>query len=215
MDITVLLGAPGAGKGTVAARIAAPLNARHVSTGAMLREAVEAGTPAGLSAKAYMAEGKLVPDEVLADMIRDLLAKTPADARILLDGYPRNTAQAEVLDALAAEHGATVARALSIDVTFDTVLQRLGGRRVCPKCSAGYHIHSLPPKIEGVCDACGAELITREDDKPETIRKRLAVYEEKTAPLAAWYEKAGKLIHVNGAQDADDVARDALAVFQA
>ena len=213
MDITVLLGAPGAGKGTVAARIAAPLNARHVSTGAMLREAVKAGTPAGLSAKKFMDAGELVPDEVLAAMIGELLDKAPADARFLLDGFPRNVAQAEILDDLAARHGATVARALSIDVTPETVLERLGGRRTCPKCGAGYHVRSLPPKKEGICDACGAALVIRDDDRPETIRHRLAVYEEKTAPLAAWYEKAGKLIHVDGTQDADAVARDALAVF--
>ena len=186
MDITVLLGAPGAGKGTVAARIAPALNARHVSTGAMLREAVKAGTPAGLSAKAYMDKGELVPDQVLADMIGELLAQAP-----------------------------TVARALSVDVTPETVLERLGGRRTCPKCGEGYHVKSLPPKVEGICDKCGAALVVRDDDKPETIRHRLAVYEEKTAPLAAWYEKAGKLVHVDGTQDADAVARDALAVFGA
>ena len=215
MDITVLLGAPGAGKGTVAARIAAPLNARHVSTGAMLREAVKAGTPAGLSAKKFMDAGELVPDEVLAAMIGELLDKAPADARFLLDGFPRNVAQAEILDDLAARHGATVARALSIDVTPETVLERLGGRRTCPKCGAGYHVRSLPPKKEGICDACGAALVTRDDDRPETIRHRLSVYKEKTAPLAAWYEKAGKLVHVDGTQDAAAVARDALAVFGA
>ena len=215
MDITVLLGAPGAGKGTVAARIAPTINARHVSTGAMLREAVKAGTPAGLSAKAYMDKGELVPDQVLADMIGELLAQAPADARFLLDGFPRNVAQAETLDRLAAAHGATVARALSVDVTTETVLERLGGRRTCPKCGAGFHVKSLPPKVEGVCDQCGATLVIRDDDRPETIRHRLAVYEEKTAPLAAWYEKAGKLVHVDGTQDADAVARDALAVFGA
>ncbi len=215
MDITVLLGAPGAGKGTVAARIAPALNARHVSTGAMLREAVKAGTPAGLSAKAYMDKGELVPDQVLADMIGELLAQAPADARFLLDGFPRNVAQAEILDDLAARHGTSVARAISIDVTPETVLERLGGRRACPKCGAGYHVKFMPPKKEGICDQCGAELVIRDDDKPETIRHRLAVYEEKTAPLAAWYDKAGKLVHVDGTQDADAVARDALAVFGA
>ncbi len=214
MELTILLGAPGAGKGTVAARIAGTLNATHVSTGAMLREAVKAGTEAGLSAKSYMEAGALVPDEVLAAMIGDLLKAAAPDARFLLDGFPRNVHQAEVLDELAAKFNATVARAISVDVSTETVLERLGGRRTCPACGAGYHIKSLPPKKEGVCDACGAALTIRADDQPETIKKRLAVYAEQTAPLAAWYEKAGKLRHIDGSQDPDSVASAAIALFK-
>jgi adenylate kinase len=213
MDITVLLGAPGAGKGTVAARIAPALNARHVSTGAMLREAVKAGTPAGLSAKAYMDKGELVPDQVLADMIGELLAQAPADARFLLDGFPRNVAQAETLDRLAAAHGATVARALSVDVTPETVLERLGGRRTCPKCGEGYHIKSLPPKVEGICDKCGAELVIRKDDNPDTVKDRLVVYHQQTEPLIAYYKDKGLLRTVDGTTGVENVAAAFLAAM--
>lgn len=206
MDLTVLLGAPGAGKGTVAARIAAPLNAKHVSTGAMLRDAVKAGTPAGLCAKAYMERGELVPDAVLADMVGDLLAAAPRDARFVLDGFPRNTNQAAMLDTLAARHNARVDLAVCIDVPLDVVLDRLGGRRVCPACGANFHVRTLAPRQAGVCDSCGASLVTRADDQPDTIRNRLAVYEEQTAPLVAWYDRVGKLRRVDGSGDADSVA---------
>jgi len=206
MTLTVLLGAPGAGKGTVAARIAGPLQARHVSTGAMLRDAVKAGTPAGLVAKGNMARGELVPDSVLADMIGELLAAAPADARFLLDGFPRNVPQAEILSELAPRHGAEVDCAVSIEVPQEIILDRLGGRRVCPACGANFHVRTLKPRREGICDSCGAELTVRADDQPDTIRKRLAVYEEQTAPLAAWYEQRGKLRRVDGSADADAVA---------
>lgn len=206
MTLTVLLGAPGAGKGTVAARVAAPLNARHVSTGAMLRDAVKSGTPAGLLAKGCMDRGELVPDAVLADMIGDLLAAAPKDARFLLDGFPRNVPQAETLEELALAHGARVDCAVSIEVPQEVVLDRLGGRRVCPACGANFHVRTLAPRREGICDSCGAALVVRDDDQPATIRKRLAVYEKQTAPLAAWYEKAGKLRRVDGSGDADAVA---------
>jgi adenylate kinase len=206
MDITVLLGAPGAGKGTVAVRIAEPLGARHVSTGAMLRDAVKAGSPAGRTAKGYMDRGELVPDAVLADMIGELLAAAPRDARFILDGFPRNIPQAEVLDALAARHGARVSRVVCIDVPLEVALDRLGGRRVCPVCGANFHVRTLAPRRVGICDSCGAELVTRADDQPETIRNRLTVYDRQTAPLIAWYQAAGKLLRIDGSGDADTVA---------
>lgn len=206
MILTVLLGAPGAGKGTVAARVAAPLGAHHVSSGAMLRVAVKDGTPAGKVAQACMDRGELVPDAVLADMIDEQLAKAPREARFLLDGYPRNVPQAECLERLAARHGAVVDCAVSLDVPPDVVLDRLGGRRVCPACGANYHVRTLPPRRAGLCDACGAALVTRDDDRPETIRKRLEVYERQTAPLTVWYAQAGKLRRVEGAGPAETVA---------
>lgn len=205
-NIIVFLGAPGAGKGTAAASVAAKTGARHVSTGAMLRDALARKTPAGLEAKSYMESGGLVPDAVLCRMIGELLAETPDGATLFFDGFPRNVAQAEALDALASGAGAAVTLALCLDVSREALLERLGGRRVCPKCGAGYHVVALPPKKEGVCDACGAELITRLDDQPKTIAHRLEVYEEATAPVIGFYEAAGKLRRIDASGTAPEVA---------
>ena len=205
-NIVVFLGAPGAGKGTAAAAVAAKTGARHVSTGAMLRDAVARGTPAGLEAKSHMEAGGLVPDEVLYRMVAELLAATPDPATLFFDGFPRNEAQAAKLDELAAASGATVSSALLLDVSREALLERLGGRRVCPKCGAGYHVKALPPKVEGVCDACGAALVTRVDDQPATIAHRLEVYESATAPVIGFYEKASKLRRVDASGTAEQVA---------
>ena len=206
-SIIVFLGAPGAGKGTAAAAVAARTGARHVSTGAMLRDAVARGTPAGLEAKSHMEAGGLVPDEVLYRMIAELLAATPDPATLFFDGFPRNEAQAAKLEELAAANGAAVSSALLLDVSREALLERLGGRRVCPKCGAGYHVKSLPPKVEGVCDACGAALVTRVDDQPATIAHRLEVYESATAPVIGFYEKAGKLRRLDATGSPEDVAK--------
>ena len=205
-SIVVFLGAPGAGKGTAAAAVAARTGARHVSTGAMLRDAVARGTPAGLEAKSHMEAGGLVPDEVLYRMVAELLAATPDPATLFFDGFPRNEAQAAKLEELAAANGAAVSSALLLDVSREALLERLGGRRVCPKCGAGYHVKSLPPKVEGVCDACGAALVTRVDDQPATIAHRLEVYESATAPVIGFYEKAGKLRRLDATGTPEDVA---------
>lgn len=204
--IIVFLGAPGAGKGTAAAAVSAKTGARHVSTGAMLRDALARKTPAGLEAKSYMESGGLVPDEVLCRMIGELLAETADGATLFFDGFPRTLPQAEALEKLAAESGAAVASAILIDVPEALLLDRLGGRRVCPKCGAGFHVANLPPKQDGVCDVCGEKLITRLDDQPDTIRRRLNVYAENTAPLIGWYEKAGRLVKVDGSADVATVA---------
>ena len=206
-SIIVFLGAPGAGKGTAAAAVAARTGARHVSTGAMLRDAVARGTPAGLEAKSHMEAGGLVPDEVLYRMIAELLAATPDPATLFFDGFPRNEAQAAKLEELAAANGAAVSSALLLDVSREALLERLGGRRVCPKCGAGYHVKALPPKVEGVCDACGAALVTRVDDQPATIAHRLEVYESATAPVIGFYEKAGKLRRLDATGSPEDVAK--------
>ena len=206
-SIIVFLGAPGAGMGTAAAAVAARTGARHVSTGAMLRDAVARGTPAGLEAKSHMEAGGLVPDEVLYRMIAELLAATPDPATLFFDGFPRNEAQAAKLEELAAANGAAVSSALLLDVSREALLERLGGRRVCPKCGAGYHVKSLPPKVEGVCDACGAALVTRVDDQPATIAHRLEVYESATAPVIGFYEKAGKLRRLDATGSPEDVAK--------
>ncbi|MBR1609648.1 MAG: adenylate kinase [Kiritimatiellae bacterium] len=204
--IVVFLGAPGAGKGTAAAAVAAKTGAIHVSTGAMLRDALARGTPAGLEAKSYMESGALVPDETLCKMISELLAGTADGATVFLDGFPRNVAQAEALYALAPAADAQIASALMLDVSKEALLERLGGRRTCPKCGAGYHVKSLPPKKEGICDACGTALVTRADDRPETIAHRLEVYESATAPVVGFYEKAGKLRRIDASGSAAEVA---------
>ena len=213
IQIFIFLGAPGAGKGTAAARVAQKSSALHISTGAMLRDSVKKGTPAGLAAKSYMDKGALVPDQVLVDMIGELLATAPADSIFLFDGFPRNVSQAQQLDSLAEQHRANVKAALCLDVPESILLKRLSGRRVCPACGMGFHVESLPPKQEGICDACHAALIIRADDTPATIKHRLEVYEEQTAPLIAWYEKAGKINHIDGSADADITVGKVLAVM--
>ena len=162
-----------------------------------------------------MESGSLVPDEVLADMIGELFTAASPDSTFLLDGFPRNIHQAEILDDLAAKHKATVSSAICIDVPEAIVLERLGGRRVCPKCGATFHKTTMPPKKEGVCDACGEELEIRKDDRPETIKNRLAVYEEQTAPLVKWYEDRGKLRRVAGGNDAERVLEAFVATARA
>ena len=211
--IVVFLGAPGAGKGTAAAAVAAATGARHVSTGAMLRDAVSRGTPAGREAKSFMEAGGLVPDEVLYRMVGELLSETADGTVLFFDGFPRNVAQAEALAGLAAKGGAEVAGAICLDVSKEALLARLGGRRVCPACGAGYHVATLPPKKEGVCDKCGAALVVRTDDQPATIAHRLEVYEEATAPVVGFYETSGSLRRIDASGSAAEVAelvRDAV-----
>ena len=214
MDIFILLGAPGAGKGTVAALVAPAVGARHISTGAMLREAVCRKTTAGLSAKKYMDAGELVPDSVLVEMIEDLIVASPSDTIAILDGFPRTVPQAEALDSLARKHNANVKKAVCLDVPDALIMKRLGGRRVCPACGAGFHVSALPPKKEGICDMCNAELITRTDDQPETIQNRLAVYEKQTAPLINFYTKQGKLVHVDASGNVEENVPRVLAVMK-
>ena len=207
MDIVILLGAPGSGKGTVAARlVASDPSLMHVSSGDLLRGAVSRGTEAGREAKAFMDAGKLVPDALIARMIADVVASAPAGATMLLDGFPRNLAQADILDATAASAGAKIRAAVMLDVPDEIIFDRIAGRLTCPKCKAGYHAKNLPPKKEGVCDKCGAALAVRKDDNPETVKDRLAVYHSQTEPLAARYEAAGLLRKVPGAGSIDGIA---------
>ena len=208
MQVFIFLGAPGAGKGTAAAKIAETTNARHISTGAMLRDAVKQGTPSGLSAKSYMDKGELVPDQVLIEMIGELFASSDKNATLILDGFPRTVPQAEALEKLASKYGVEIVKAINIEVPDDIVLKRLGGRRVCPACGAGFHTETLPPKTENICDTCATELVIRDDDKPATIRNRLHVYTQKTAPLIGWYESAAKLSTADGSGTADTVAEN-------
>ena len=210
MNIVILLGAPGSGKGTVAGKVAAEnANLKHVSSGDLLRGAIAAGTDAGVEAKAYMDKGNLVPDALIATMIKDVVASTEGEVTMLLDGFPRNLAQAKILE----EMGAPVKSAVLIDVPDSIIQERIAGRRTCPKCKAGYHIKNLPPKTEGVCDVCGAELVIRKDDNPETVKDRLVVYHRETEPLIEFYEAKGLLRKVDGMTGVDGVARDFLTAM--
>lgn len=203
MNIVILLGAPGSGKGTVAGKLAAEnTNLKHVSSGDLLRGAVAKGTDAGKKAKDYMEAGKLVPDELIATMIKDVVAETTGDVTMLLDGFPRNLAQAKILE----EMGAPVKSAVLIDVPDAIIQDRIAGRRTCPKCKAGYHVKNLPPKVEGVCDKCGAELVIRKDDNPDTVKDRLMVYHSETEPLIAFYRDKALLRKIDGTADIADVA---------
>ena len=197
MDIVILLGAPGSGKGTIASRLAGEDPAvRHVSSGDLLRGAIAAGTPAGVEAKAYMDKGQLVPDALVVAMIGDVIAAEKTAETMLLDGFPRNVAQAEALE----RSGAKVRSAVLVDVPDEIIADRIAGRRTCPKCKAGYHVKALPPKVEGICDKCGAALTVRKDDNPETVRDRLVVYHRETEPLVAYYEAKGLLRRIDGDQ---------------
>lgn len=207
MNIVILLGAPGSGKGTIAGRLASEdANLKHVSSGDLLRGAVAKGTPAGQAAKAAMEAGQLVADEIIAEMIKDVIAETQGDVTMLLDGFPRNVKQAEVLEAI----NAPIKSAVLVDVPDEIIADRIAGRRTCPKCKAGYHVKALPPKVEGICDKCGAELVIRKDDNPETVKDRLVVYHQQTEPLIAYYREKGLLKTVNGLTGVDRVAEDFL-----
>ena len=210
MNIVILLGAPGSGKGTVAGKLAADnANLKHVSSGDLLRGAVAKGTEAGKQAKEAMEAGKLVADELIATMIKDVVAETTGDVTMLLDGFPRNLAQAKILD----EMGAPVKSAVLIDVPDEIIQDRIAGRRTCPKCKAGYHVKNLPPKVEGICDVCGEKLTIRKDDNPETVKDRLVVYHRETEPLIAFYEQKGLLRKIDGNRDLATNAQAFLAAM--
>ena len=197
MNIVILLGAPGSGKGTIAGKLASEnANLKHVSSGDLLRGAIAAGTSAGNEAKGYMDKGNLVPDALIAQMIKDVVAETKGDVTMLLDGFPRNLAQAKTLE----EMGAPVSRAILVDVPDSIIQDRIAGRRTCPKCKAGYHVKNLSPKVEGICDKCGATLTIRKDDNPETVADRLVVYHRETEPLIAFYREKGLLRTIDGNQ---------------
>ncbi len=190
----ILLGAPGAGKGTQADIISRKLEIPAISTGNILRAAVKDGTPVGLKARAIMEAGQLVPDDVIIGIVAERVAKDDCKNGYILDGVPRTVAQADALEA----NGIEVDRALCIDVPDEVIIKRMSGRRTCSKCSATYHVESNPPKVEGVCDVCGGALTTRRDDMPETVLNRLSVYHAQTEPLLAYYEAKGKLLRVKG-----------------
>ena len=185
----ILLGAPGAGKGTQAERLCKQLNIPTISTGNILRAAIKDGTPTGLKAKSEMDAGKLVPDDVIIGIITERLAQEDCRNGYILDGVPRTIAQAEAME----KAGITFDDVISIEIADETIMQRMSGRRVCESCGASYHLVAVPPKTPGVCDNCGGKLVQRKDDAPETVKARLEVYHQETEPLKAFYEQRGLL----------------------
>ena len=202
----ILLGAPGAGKGTQAELLVAKLQIPSISTGNMLREAIAKGTPLGTLAKQYIDAGNLVPDDVVLSIVAERVAKPDCENGFILDGVPRTLAQAEALDA----KGVKIDHVVSLEIEDSVIEGRMTGRRVCTKCGASYHIVANPTKIEGVCDLCGSTVTTRVDDAPETVRKRLEVYHASTEILKDYYAKLGKLCLVNADQSIEDANRDIL-----
>lgn len=206
----VILGAPGSGKGTQAARIAERAGIRHISTGDLLREAVAAGTPLGKRVSGIMASGGLVPDEVVVDLIGETFETGRREGKKgwILDGFPRTLAQARALDELLGERGEKIDAVLFVEVDAEAIVDRLSKRRTCVSCKAIYHLVSKRPAAEGKCDACGGELVLREDDKPETVRKRLQVYERETLPILGFYEERRIVRRVDGSKPIDEVTAD-------
>lgn len=206
----IFLGAPGAGKGTQAEVVCKELNIPAISTGNMLREAVKNGTPAGLAAKECMDRGDLVPDEIVIGILKDRIAQDDAKNGFILDGFPRTVSQAEALDKM----GVQIDKVVEIHVPDDKITARMSGRRVCEGCGNSYHIEYKPTKVEGICDACGAKVVQRIDDKPETVKARLATYHEKTAPLKDYYAAKGKLVTVEGQEEIAETSKLTLAAIK-
>lgn len=201
----ILLGPPGAGKGTQAKRLTADLGIPQISTGDMLREAVREGSPMGLKAKSYMDVGALVPDEVVVGIVEERIQQPDCAKGFMLDGFPRTTAQADALATMLDKKGLKLDHVVCIEADREELVKRLSGRRTCRQCMAPYHVLFNPPKKEGVCDKCGGELYQRDDDKEEAIRARLVTYESQTAPLIAYYEERGILRRVNGLGTVEEV----------
>ena len=208
------MGPPGAGKGTQAQFISAHLSIPQISTGDIFRANVSHGTPLGQQAKKYMDAGDLVPDEITVGMVRDRLAEDDAGKGFLLDGFPRNVPQARTLDDLLLQAGTPLDVVLELVVDDDEVVRRLSGRRTCRSCGHIWHVDFDPPTVEGVCDSCGGELFQRDDDKPETIRHRLDVYYEQTAPLVSYYAEEGILVGIDAMGPVDDVTDRAIAALR-
>lgn len=206
----IFLGAPGAGKGTQAEVVCNELNIPAISTGNMLREAVKNGTSAGLAAKECMDRGDLVPDEIVIGILKDRIAQDDAKNGFILDGFPRTVSQAEALEKM----GVQIDKVVEIHVPDEKITSRMSGRRVCEGCGNSYHIEYKPTKVEGICDACGAKVVQRVDDKPETVLSRLETYHEKTAPLKDFYAAKGKLVTVEGQEEIADTSKLTLAAVK-
>ena len=202
---SVLLGPPGAGKGTQAVRLVEKYEIPHISTGDIFRKNIKEGTELGKKAQEYMNAGALVPDELVVDLVKDRLQQDDCKNGFLLDGFPRTIFQAEKLDEFLSESNQKMDIVINLKVEKEALIKRLTGRRVCKDCGASYHIVNIPPKKEGVCDICGGELIQRKDDNIETVENRINVYEEQTAPLIGYYKEAGSLVDFDGEASLDEV----------
>lgn len=207
----VLLGPPGAGKGTQAVKLVDKYGVPQISTGDIFRKNIKEGTELGKKAQEYMNAGELVPDELVVDLVKDRLMQEDCKNGYLLDGFPRTIYQAEQLDSFLEEQGQKLDAVINFEVGHDELITRLTGRRVCKKCGASYHIVNIPPKVEGVCDKCGGELEQRKDDTVETAENRISVYSESTAPLIGYYEKTGALKNFNAEKDHDVVFKEIVA----
>ncbi|OGW85701.1 MAG: adenylate kinase [Omnitrophica bacterium RIFCSPLOWO2_01_FULL_45_10b] len=194
----VLLGPPGAGKGTHAKILSERYGIPHISTGDLLRSQIQSGTALGKRAKTFIDNGRLVPDDLVVEMVKDRLGEPDVRAGYILDGFPRTVEQAKALDEMLKENKAPLNLVLEFDTSEAVIINRLSGRRTCARCNANYHVRNIPPKREGICDQCGSPLVQRKDDQPETIRKRLEVYERQTAPLIEFYKQRQLLRAVNG-----------------
>ncbi|MEN2985525.1 MAG: adenylate kinase [Thermodesulfovibrionaceae bacterium] len=210
----VFLGAPGAGKGTQAKKLVEKYGIPQISTGDLLRAAVAEGTALGKEAKAYMDRGELVPDSIVLGMVKERISQDDCKKGFILDGFPRNVAQAEALDKMLSEMSIPLDLALNIDVPFEDLMKRLTGRRTCRVCGQMYNIYYSPPKVDGKCDKCGGELFQRDDDKEETIRKRLEVYRAQTEPLIDYYSKKGIFQNVEGIGSIDEIFNSICAVLE-
>ena len=206
----VLLGPPGAGKGTQAALIAAQKHVAHVASGDLFRKHLGAGTELGKLVKTFMDRGELVPDDVTINMVLDRIAEADAANGYVLDGFPRTMDQAKALDEALAGKGQAIDVTPLVEVDTEELVRRLAGRWLCRSCQTPYHEYSAPPKVSGICDACGGELYQRDDDKPEVVRARLETYERQTAPLIGYYEGQGKLVRVDGQRDVEEVTSSLL-----
>ena len=211
----ILLGPPGAGKGTQAKMLTERFAIPQISTGDILRAAVKDGTPMGLKAKEFMDAGGLVPDEVVVGIVRDRLQEADCRNGFILDGFPRTVAQADALQANLVEMDKALDRVISLDVDAEALVERLTGRRTCKECGRGYHVKFDPPRQAGICDACGGELFQRDDDQEETIRKRLRVYADQTSPLTSYYRDADLLMELDGMQPIHQVQEKMLSLLQA
>lgn len=199
----IIMGPPGAGKGTQAALIKEAFNIPHISTGDMFREAIKNQTPLGIEAKKFIDKGELVPDSVTIGLVRERLSKADCQVGFLLDGFPRTIPQAEALDEILKDLNIKLDAVINIAVDDSVLIDRIVGRRVCPNCKAGYHVKYLQPKVEGICDVCGARLVQRKDDTEETVKNRLDVYAKQTKPLLEYYDKYNLVKSVNGVGDID------------
>ena len=211
----IMLGAPGAGKGTQAKQIAAKYSIPHISTGDIFRANIKNGTELGKKAKEYMDQGALVPDELTCDLVMDRISQPDAANGFVLDGFPRTIPQAEALDKALTAAGQSMDYAIYVDVPDENIVNRMSGRRACLKCGATYHIVSIPTKVEGICDVCGEPVVQRDDDKPETVQKRLTVYHEQTQPLIDYYKGKGILKSVDGTVPMDQVFEEIVKILEA